>query len=239
MQLIFFDKAGNCPHLFDIIHPQPRKNPMKKLAIICTALAIIMISAVLLINQLRPKPVISTITREGIVTEIQTLSRLQSVAFGVDTVITANKEGTWQKLWQDEQKGLFVARGRVLAGIDLSNITPEMVQLSFDEQTSPKVPPQANITITLPPAQVFEVFLDDIQVYDWQTGLFGVVDNDPAILAQAQVSAKDEVLKKACQGDVLNLAITNAAEQVKGLFMLTGATVTVNTQGAGACSFRG
>lgn len=212
---------------------------MKKLTITLSALAVVLIAAVLLINQLRSDPAISVMTKEGIIKEIQALNRLQSVAFSVDTVITASKEGTWQKLWQDEQKGLFIARGRVLAGIDLGAITPEMVQLSFDEQTDRDQPPHANISITLPPSQIFEVFLDDIQIYDWQTGLFGVVDNDPAILAQAQTSAKNEVLKKACQGDVMNLATTNAAEQVKGLFMLTGATVTVNTQGAGACSFHG
>ena len=41
------------------------------------------------------------------------------------------------------------------------------------------------------------MYLDDIEVYDWQTGLFGVVDNDPKILSEAQLSAKNEVLKKA------------------------------------------
>ena len=198
-------------------------------------LVLMMAALVFVLTTTKPEPVVSAISRDGVITEIQKLSRLQSVAYSIDTVITANKEGTWQKFWQDEQKGLFVARGRVLAGIDLSKIGPEMVQVTFDEQTDPKVAPHAHITITLPPSEVFEVFLDDIQVYDWQTGLFGVVENDPKLLTQAQVSAKNEVLNKACMGDVMKLASVNASEQVKGLFMLTGATVTVNTQGAGAC----
>lgn len=185
--------------------------------------------------KLTQKPAVSAISRDGVVTEIQKLARLQSVAYSVDTVITANKEGTWQRLWQDEQKGLFVARGRVLAGIDLNKITPEQVQVVFDEQTDPKVAPHANITINLPASEIFEVFLDDIQVYDWQTGLFGVVDNDPELLKQAQISAKAEVLKKACSGDVMKLAAENASEQVKGLFALTGASVTVKVE-AGTCT---
>ena len=180
-------------------------------------------------------PAVPAVSRDGVVSEIQKMARLQSVAFSIDTVITANKEGTWQRLWQDDQKGLFVARGRVLAGVDLAKISPELVQVTYDQQTDPKVAPHANVTITLPPSEVFEVFLDDIEVYDWQTGLFGVVDNDPEILRQAQTSAKAEVLKKACQGDVMKLAESNAVEQMKGLFMLTGASVTVNSQGAGAC----
>ena len=49
---------------------------------------------------------IETITREGVVMQIQKLNRLETVAFSVDTVITSQKPGSWMKLWQDEQKGL-------------------------------------------------------------------------------------------------------------------------------------
>lgn len=213
-----------------------KNNVIKSLLGICL-LALIAV-AVWFFNQ-QNTPAVSAISRDGVVTDIQKMARLQSVAFGIDTVITANKEGSWQKLWQDEQKGLFIAKGRVLAGVDLSKISPEMVQVTYDNQPDPKTPPHANVTITLPPAEIFEVFLDDIEVYDWQTGLFGTVDNDPQILKQAQISAKAEVLKKACQGNVMELAKNNAMEQIKGLFVLTGATVTVNTQGSGACYFAG
>lgn len=173
---------------------------------------------------------ISAISREGVVTDIQKMARLNTVAFGVDTVITAQKTGTWQKLWQDEQKGLFIAKGRVLAGVDLSQVVADDVVVHYPKGVDEPI----NITINLPKSQIFEVFLDDIQVYDWQTGLFGVMDNDPDILAQAQASAKTEVLKKACQGDILTLAKDNASEQIKGLFGLTGANVVLNIE-AGEC----
>ncbi|WP_294034867.1 DUF4230 domain-containing protein [uncultured Moraxella sp.] len=176
---------------------------------------------------------VSTITKDGIVTEIQTLSRLQTVTYSVDTIVTADKAGTWQNLWQDKQKGLFIIKGRVLAGVDLSGISAEMVQLS--QTKNDKGESVDVVHITLPPSQVFEVFLDDIEVYDWQTGLFGTVAGDPKLFAQVQADAKAEVLAKACQGDVLNLAMTSAAEQIKGLFMLTGSVVEVTTQGTGAC----
>jgi hypothetical protein len=54
-------------------------------------------------------------------------------------------------------------------------------------------------------------------------------------LAQAQIMAKKEVLERACRGDVMNMALQNAQTQLQQLFALTGAVVTVNTQGAGAC----
>lgn len=187
---------------------------------------------------------IETITREGVVTQIQKLNRLETVAFSVDTVITSQRPGSWMKLWQDEQKGLFIARGRVEAGIDLSALTPEMVQvvqpeINVDEvqeagaNTPVSMMPQINITI--PPSEIFSVYLDDIEIYDWQTGAFGMMQVDPKILQQAQSMAKKEVLERACRGDVMNMALENAQTQLQQLFSLTGAVVTVTNQGAGAC----
>ena len=190
---------------------------------------------------------IETITREGVVTQIQQLNRLQTVAFSVDTVITSQRQGSWMKLWQDEQKGLFIARGRVDAGIDLSALTPEMVQVVQPEQSNANVKeaqendantpasmmPQINIT--LPPSEIFSVYLDNLEIYDWQTGAFGLMQVDPKILEQAQTMAKKEVLERACRGDVMNMALQNAQTQLQQLFAMTGAVVTVTTQGAGAC----
>ena len=189
---------------------------------------------------------IETITREGVVTQIQQLNRLQTVAFSVDTVITSKRPGSWMKLWQDEQKGLFIARGRVQAGIDLSALTPEMVQVVQPEPSSADQNTQTDsatnaaavmpaINITLPPSEIFAVYLDDIEIYDWQTGAFGMMQVDPKILAQAQSMAKKEVLERACRGDVMNMALKNAQTQLQQLFAMTGAVVTVTTQGAGAC----
>lgn len=210
------------------------KRKYSKTALVAIALfmAMTVIITAFWTAKLTAKPTVSAISREGVVTEIQKMARLTTVSFGVDTVITAQKEGTWQKLWQDEQKGLFIAKGRVLAGVDLSQVVADDVGVHYPKGVDEPI----NITINLPKSQIFEVFLDDIQVYDWQTGLFGVVDNDPEILAQAQASAKAEILKKACQGDMMTLAKDNANEQIKGLFALTGASVTVKAE-AGACQF--
>ena len=188
---------------------------------------------------------IETITREGVVTQIQNLNRLETVSFSVDTVITSQRDGSWQKLWQDEQKGLFIAHGRVEAGVDLSALTPEMVRVTqpvasdvdsdqaSDTNTTASTMPQINIT--LPPSEIFSVYLDDIEIYDWQTGAFGMMQVDPKIFDQAQSMAKKEVLERACRGDVMTMALQNAQTQLQQLFALTGAVVTVTTQGAGAC----
>ena len=201
--------------------------------------------AIYTVQNITKEEPIETITREGVVTQIQNLNRLETVAFSVDTVITSQRSGSWMKLWQDEQKALFIARGRVEAGIDLSALTPEMVQViqptesevndaeNSDVNAPVSIMPQINIT--LPPSEIFSVYLDDIEIYDWQTGAFGMMQVDPKILKQAQSMAKAEVLERACRGDVMTMALDNAQTQLQQLFALTGALVTVTTQGAGSC----
>ena len=127
------------------------------------------IFAIYTVQNITKEEPIETITREGVVTQIQKLNRLETVAFSVDTVITSQRSGSWMKLWQDEQKALFIARGRVEAGIDLSALTPEMVQViqptesevndaeNADVNASVSIMPQINIT--LPPSEIFSVYL--------------------------------------------------------------------------------
>lgn len=183
-------------------------------------------------QKLHPKAETVAMTREGVIREIQAMNRLTTVAFGVDTVITAQKEGNWYKLWQDGQKGLFVANGRVLAGTDLSKLTPEKVSVTHKTQGKET---KTYIEIDLPAPQIFEVYLDNIQVYDWQTGLFGMMSGDPAMLSDVQKVGKAEVLKKACAGEILTLANDNAKEQLAGLFALSGAVVSVKVSEVGEC----
>jgi TolB-like protein len=225
---------------------KPTKRPIATMSwvILLIGLAAIVFAIYSAQNTTEEAP-IETITREGIVTQIQQLNRLHTVAFSVDTVITSERPGSWMKLWQDEQKALFIAHGRVEAGVDLSALTPEMVQVVQPTAVSADVDgeqvanaPTATmpqINITLPPTEIFSVYLDDIEIYDWQTGAFGMMQVDPKILAQAQTMAKKEVLERACRGDVMNMALQNAQTQLQQLFALTGAVVTVTTQGAGAC----
>lgn len=221
--------------------PKPKIAKMSWL-LLFVGLAALAFAIYIMQNSAEEEPV-ETITREGVVTQIQQLNRLQTVAFSVDTIITSEREGSWAKLWQDEQKALFIAKGRVQAGIDLSALTPEMVQVvqptneqleAADNSTTPSsIMPRINITI--PPSEVFAVYLDDIEIYDWQTGAFGMMQVDPAILTQAQSMAKKKVLERACRGDVMTMALSNAQTQLQQLFAMTGAVVTVTTQGAGAC----
>lgn len=177
------------------------------------------------------EPKIETISREGVINKIQTLSRLQTVVYNVDTVITSEKQGNWYALWQDGQKGLFVGHGQVQAGIDLNALTPDNVEIITPTDNTSK----QMITITLPPAQIFNTFLNNIEVYDIETGVFGMVDIDKQLFNQAQTVGKQQVLATACRADILTLATDNAQKQVQALFALADLQVTIKTVPAKTC----
>lgn len=42
--------------------------------------------------------------------KIVALNRLESTAFYIDTIVRSEKKGNWFVLWQDNQKGLFLAK---------------------------------------------------------------------------------------------------------------------------------
>lgn len=196
---------------------------------------ICMMLAGFLMWQKNNQPKIEVLTTDGVISKIQSLNRLQTVVYNVDTVITAQKAGNWYTLWQDKQKALFVAHGRVQAGIDLSELKPEHVSVSHETQNGKDGNSTQSVHITLPAAQVFETYLDNIEVYDIQTGVFGMVDVDPKIFSDAQVSGKQQVLKTACQSGILTLASDNAQKQIHSLFALANVNVVVNVVEPKAC----
>lgn len=166
------------------------------------------------------------VTREAVVQKVQNLNRLETIAFNIDTIITSKKQGTWQALWQDEQKGIFIAHGRVIAGVDFNKLTPEQVTVSEDGK---------QIIIQLPAVEIFATYLDDIDVYDLQTGMFGLMQVDNALFTKAQEAGKTKVLTTACKANILKLANDNAEKQVQALFNLTGSTVKVNVADLPQC----
>ena len=89
---------------------QQAKKPIATMSWIVLLIGLAAIAfAVYTVQHLNKDEPIETITREGVVMQIQKLNRLETVAFSVDTVITSQRPGNWMKLWQDEQKALFIA----------------------------------------------------------------------------------------------------------------------------------
>ena len=164
------------------------------------------------------------VSRESILTQVKQLNRLESTAFYIDTVIKTQKPGKWYMLWQDAQTGLFMAHGKVLAGIDLAKLTAEQVE--FQGQTA---------VIHLPPVEILSVDLADVDVYDLKTGSFGLAPTDGSVFEEVQKTARRQVLERACQADILRMAQTQAQSQLETLFALTNTQVSVVPAALPAC----
>ncbi|MDO5640740.1 MAG: DUF4230 domain-containing protein [Neisseria sp.] len=165
------------------------------------------------LRQQEPQPVL---TREGVLTQIQNLNRLESTAFYIDTIIKTEKPGNWYALWQDAQTGLFMAHGRVVAGVDLNKLAAENVNVV-----------NGKVIISLPPVEILSVSLDNIDVYDIKTGSLGLTPIDKSVFQAVQDAGKKQVLESACKADILTHAQNQAQQQLETLFALAQVQASV------------
>ncbi len=164
------------------------------------------------------------LSREGVLTQIKQLNRLESTAFYIDTIIRTEKKGDWRKLWQDAQSGLFIVRGKVLAGVDLDKITADNVNI-IDEK----------VIVSLPEVEILSVDLEDIEVYDIQTGSLNILPMDKTVFKTVQDQARKQVLTSACKADILKNATTQAQRQLEDLFRLTQTQVSIYPAAVPVC----
>ncbi|HEY9076937.1 MAG TPA: DUF4230 domain-containing protein [Anaerolineaceae bacterium] len=145
-----------------------------------------------------------------IVREVRSLSRLETIQFTVEKVLTAEiNQGIFGKLFGD--KLLFVAHGYVIAGVDLEKMKPQDIWING------KV-----LYVRIPPAEVFVATLDNQKsyVYDRQTGLFS--KGDPNLESTVRKAAEAEILKSALEDGILKQATINAENYLSRLLRRLG-----------------
>lgn len=150
-----------------------------------------------------------------IIHDVRALARLETIQYTLQQIITAEQnQGTFGFLFGD--KLLFVAHGTVIAGIDMAKIAPEHMQMQ-----------DGTLYVTLPPAEVFIVALDNQKsyVYDRNTGIFthGNIDLEAA----ARQSAEQRILQAALDDGILKVAQTNAEAFLLKFFDALGFKQTV------------
>ncbi|ASK26471.1 DUF4230 domain-containing protein [Neisseria chenwenguii] len=164
------------------------------------------------------------LSREGVLMQIKRMNRLESTAFYIDTIIRTEKKGDWRKLWQDSQSGLFVVRGRVLAGLDLDKLTADNVNIV-----------DGKVIISLPKVEILSVDLENIEVYDIRTGAFNLLPPDREVFKTVQQEARKQVLASACKAEILQHANRQAQGQLENLFALTKTNVSVYPDAVPVC----
>jgi hypothetical protein len=146
-----------------------------------------------------------------VVREIRSLSRLETVQYTIEKVITAEtNQGPFGFLFGD--KLLLVAHGTVIAGIDLGRLDSGDVRIDA----------QGVVYMVIPSAEVFMATLDEDKtyVYHRETGLLasGVKDLETA----ARKAAQDEILKAALDDGILPTALTNGKAYLQRFLLSLG-----------------
>ncbi len=154
-----------------------------------------------------------TVSAPTVVDRIQRLNRLETVVYSLDTVVESNESSP---LLPDVLAGdrlLMIVHGQIIAGIDLSKLKPEDVQISEtgDSRT---------VQVTLPASELFVTTLDNAhtRVYERSTGLF--VKADPNLETVTRQKAQTQLQEAALSDGILDAARKNARSTV--VAMLSG-----------------
>ena len=146
-----------------------------------------------------------------LIKQINNISELATTAFVMDAVVEAYADRQIGDFILAKTKLLYIVRGEVKAGIDLSKITPE--DINIDGQT---------IEIKLPPPEIIDSIIDpnESEVYDYDRGWFNL---GPDVGHQLQTKAQRDALKKikktACERDILLEANKKAVSLPTGLMI--------------------
>lgn len=145
-----------------------------------------------------------------IIHEVRSLARLETIQYTIEKVITAESgQGSLGLLFGDRL--IFVAHGKVIAGMDMARLGPEDLKVE-----------EGVLYVQLPEPEIFITALDNEKsyVYDRDTGLLTKGDID--LEAAARQAAEYEISKAAEEDGILNLARQNAEVYLARLFRNLG-----------------
>jgi hypothetical protein len=142
----------------------------------------------------------------AVVDRIRQLSRLETVNYTIDKIVEGDREYPYLPSFLVGDKLLLVARGEVIAGIDLSQLKSSDVSVNGDA-----------VNVRLPEAQILTARIDNGQtkVYSRVTGL--LVAADPNLETQVRLAAEQQFAQSAVSDGVLDKARQNARASVSAL----------------------
>ena len=162
--------------------------------------------------------------RSVVVQQLRGASDLTTAIFAMEAVVPSRSDRSVAGYVIGSTNLLYIAYGEVRAGVDLSQITAQDIQVG--EQTS--------LRLTLPPPQILDSKLDLTRsnVYDYDRGFLGLgPDNAPTLQDQAQRQALAKIEAAACSQGLLQEANRRAQLTVEQLLATAGfRAVTVVTQ---------
>lgn len=178
-------------------------------------------------NAPQPTPVVDV--RSVLVRQIRGASELTTSVFAMEAIAPASRESTFAGVTIGETTLLYIAYGEVRAGVDLSQIGTESVEVISD-----------TIYVTLPPPQILDSKIDVNRsyVYDYDEGFLDLGPDAPELQSLAEQEALQKIVLAACDQGILNDANERAETAVAQLLSVAGySQVFVQTQppAPGAC----
>lgn len=148
----------------------------------------------------RPLTIVSAPT---VVEKVQRLNRLETVVYSLDTVVESDESSPVLPDALAGDRILMIIHGTTTAGVDLSRLKPEDVQIT-------EGPDGRSVQVTLPPSEVFSTAIDNqkSRVYARDTGLF--VRADPNLETLTRQKAEAQLQQAALSDGILDAARTNA-----------------------------
>ena len=162
-----------------------------------------------LFRQPQPTPVIDT--RAVILRQVQGASELTTAIFSMEAIVAQSRDRTLGPFVIGQTKLLYVAYGQVRAGVDLSELKPEDVEVISD-----------TVIIRLPPPQILDrkIDVERSYVYDFERGLLG--PEDPDMQSRAERVALEKITQTACETGILEEANRRAELAVGALLQAAG-----------------
>ena len=142
----------------------------------------------------------------AVVEKIRQLSRLETVNYSIDKIVEGNREYPYLPNFLAGDKLLLVARGEVIAGVDLSQLKASDVSVQGE-----------SVEVQLPDPQILSTRIDNEQtrVYSRITGV--LVAADPNLESEVRLAAEQQFTQSALADGVLDKARQNARASVSVL----------------------
>ncbi|WP_353259068.1 DUF4230 domain-containing protein [Prochlorothrix hollandica] len=170
-----------------------------------------------------PQPAAKADVRSVAITQIQAASDLTTAIFVMEAVVPSKRDRVVGQFTVGSTTLLFIAYGEVRAGVDLSQLQAQDVQVQGE-----------TLQITLPPPKILDSKIDVERstVYDYDRGFLGFgPDSAPELQTLASQTALQKIVAAACQENILKQANDRAKLVVAQLLgSATSQPVVVITQ---------
>ncbi len=178
---------------------------------------------------LKPQPVELKIANSTLIVDrLRDLQELTTTVQTMEKIVPTSADRKLGDIPIATTRLLFIVRGEVRAGVDLSKLKNGDIQIE-----------NQSIEIDLPSAKILDSKIDvnNFRVYDYDRGFLNLgPDVAPQLQTLAQKNTLSEIVDTACQGNILDSANLRAKESISQLLTNLGySEVKVNTSLPDSC----